>query len=73
MREILTALGLSYSHSSGGHDIWKGLRNGVPAMVPVSSHMKEFDVDLLQSMCKQARSTRAEFYGSTDRTAKKIK
>ena len=35
VKTILTALGLQYSHSSGGHDFWKGVRNGVPRKVTV--------------------------------------
>lgn len=70
---ILTALGLRYSgKTSGGHAIWKGVRNGTPTIVPVSTHIKEFGVDLLNAMCKQARSNRKEFYGATPSTKAKI-
>jgi len=70
---ILMALGLRPKHTSGGHEIWKGLRRGKGCMVPVSTHIRQFNVDLLQSMCKQAGSNRHEFYGATEGTAKKIR
>ena len=70
---VLTALGLQFSgKTSGGHAIWKGIRDGVPVMVPLSTHIKEFGVDLLSTMCKQARSNRKDFYGATSKTAAKI-
>ena len=72
VKTILTALGLQYSHSSGGHDFWKGVRNGVPRKVTVDPKCAPFSQDLLQSMSKQAGSNRAEFYGATPRTAAKI-
>ena len=70
---ILAALGLSYSHSKGGHDFYKGKRHGVPCSVTVDPKCAPFSVDLLQSMCKQAGSNRKEFYGATKATAAKIK
>jgi len=41
-------------------------------MVILSTHIKEFGQDLLQSMAKQAGSSRKEFYGATKATRKKI-
>ena len=69
---ILTVLGLSYSHSNGGHDFWKGVRNGVPCKVTVDPKCAPFSPYLLQCMCKQADSKRKEFYGATPETSKKI-
>lgn len=71
--EILAALGLTYSHSKGGHDFYKGVRGGLPCTVTVSAHCAPFGVDLIKFMCDQARSNRKEFYGATERTAKKIR
>ena len=70
--DILTALGLSYSRSAGGHDFYKGVRNGVACTVTVDPKCAPFSVDLIQSMCRQAHSNRREFYGATPRTAAKI-
>lgn len=70
---ILTALGLAYSHSAGGHDFWKGTRKGKGVRVTVSSHIHEFGPDLIKSMCTQAESDRSEFYGATKSTRKKIR
>jgi predicted RNA binding protein YcfA (HicA-like mRNA interferase family) len=70
---ILTALGLSYSHSKGGHDFYKGTRNGKPCTVTVDPKNAPFSVDLLQSMCKQAGSNRKEFYSATKATAAKVR
>jgi predicted RNA binding protein YcfA (HicA-like mRNA interferase family) len=70
---ILTALGFSYSHSKGGHDFYKRTRNGKPCSVTVDPKCAPFSVDLLQFMCKQAGSTRKEFYGATKATAAKIR
>ena len=72
VKAILTALGLTYHNSSGGHDFWKGTRNGQPCKVTVDPKCAPFSADLLQFMCKQARSNRKEFYGATKATAKKI-
>jgi hypothetical protein len=71
--DILAALGLSYSHSRGGHDYYKGVRNGEACTVTVASHSAPFGIDLIKFMCDQARSNRKEFYGATERTAKKIR
>lgn len=70
---ILAALGFTYSHTRGGHDFYKATRNKQAATVTVSSHIKEFSADLLKYMCDQALSDRKEFYGATERTAKKIR
>ena len=72
VQAILTALGFSYSGSHGGHEFWKGTRSGVPCKVTVDPKCAPFSVDLLQSMCRQARSNRKEFYGATPGTNKKI-
>ncbi len=73
VRAILTALGLTYSHSRGGHDFWKGIRHGQPCTVTVDPKCAPFSPDLLQSMCKQAGSNRKAFYGATKKTATKIR
>lgn len=70
---ILTALGLRYARSTGGHQFWKGVRRGEPCTVTVDPKCAPFSEILLRSMCKQARSTRTEFYGATVNTAKKIR
>jgi len=72
VRAILTALGFAYSHSEGGHDFWKGIRNNRHCKVTVDPKCAPFSVDLLQFMCKQAHSSRTEFYDATPSTAKKI-
>lgn len=72
VRAILAALGLSYSHSKGGHEFWKGQRRGLPCTVTVAPHSAPFSADLLQWMCDQARSNRKEFYGATPATAAEI-
>jgi predicted RNA binding protein YcfA (HicA-like mRNA interferase family) len=73
VRAILTALGLRYSHSKGGHDFWKGVRHGKGCTVTVASHSAPFGADLIQFMADQARANRKEFYGATASTAAKIK
>lgn len=70
---ILNALGLTLSHSKGGHDFYKGTRNGQRCTVTVSSHSAPFGPDLVKFMANQARCSRTEFYGATDKTAKKIR
>jgi predicted RNA binding protein YcfA (HicA-like mRNA interferase family) len=70
---ILAALGFSYSRSNGGHDFYKGIRNGVPHMVTVDPKYAPFSEDLLRSMCKQAGSNRKEFYGAIKSAAAKIR
>lgn len=70
---ILAALGFTYKNSRGGHDFYVAVRNGVTCKVTVDAKCAPFSPDLLQFMCKQARSSRAEFYGATPGTAAKIK
>lgn len=69
---ILTALGLSYSHTKGGHDFYKGLRNGKGQRVTVDPKNSPFSDDLLQWMCQQSGASRDEFYNATPGTAVKI-
>lgn len=73
IKAILNALGLSYAHSKGGHDFYKGTRNEKPCTVTVDPKCAPFSATLLKYMCDQARCTREEFYGATDKTAKKIR
>lgn len=70
---ILTALGFSYSHSKGGHDFYKGTMNGTACTVTVDAKCGPFGVYLLKMMCAQAGCTRAQFYGATEASAKKIR
>ena len=70
--DILAVLGLTYSHSKGGHDFYKGVRHDLSSAVTVDPNCAPFSADLLQFMCKQARSNRQEFYGATKKTAVKI-
>ena len=70
---ILTALGITYSHSEGGHDFYVGTTGGQKRKVTVDPKCAPFDIYLLKSMCKQAGCTRAEFYGASKKTAKKIR
>ena len=69
---ILRARGFHYHKSSGGHDHYKGMRNGRKCKVTVDSKCRQFGPDLLRSMCKQAGCTHDEFYGATKLTAAKI-
>lgn len=69
---ILNALGITYSHSEGGHDFYVGVRGGEKRKVTVDPKCAPFDAYLLKSMCSQAGCTRDDFYGATKKTAKKI-
>lgn len=69
---ILTVLGLQRAGSRGGHFFWKGKRHGQACSVTVDPKAAPFRADLLQFMCKQARSNRKEFYGAVASAAAKI-
>jgi len=69
---ILRALNFSYSHTSGGHYFWKGVRGGQNCTVTVDSHLAPFGAYLVRMMASQARCSRHEFYGATPGTAAKI-
>ena len=69
---ILKALGLEYTHSSGGHDFYKGVYKGLARRVTVDPKNAPFSDDLLKWMSEQAGCSRDEFYKATPKTAKKI-
>ena len=69
---ILNALGFTYKKSAGGHDFYIGQRGGRACKVTVDPKCAPFNQDLLKSMCASAGCTREEWYGATERTAKKI-
>jgi len=69
---ILRARGFDHDHSRGSHEYYKGIIRGIPRMVTVDVHYKEFDVRMIRFLLSQSGLTREEFYGSTKRTAKKI-
>lgn len=71
--DILQALGFTYQNSRGGHDFYIAERGGQKRKVTVDPKCAPFSVYLLKSMCKQAGCNRGEFYGATERTAKKIR
>jgi predicted RNA binding protein YcfA (HicA-like mRNA interferase family) len=70
---ILKALGITYSHSEGGHDFYKGSYKGQARRVTVDPKNAPFSDDLLKWMSGQAGCTREEFYSATPKTAKKIR
>lgn len=69
---ILQARGFAYDYSRGSHDYYKGIIRGIARIVTVDRHYREFDVKFIRFMLDQSGLTREEFYGSTERTAKKI-
>ena len=69
---ILSALGFSYDHSSGGHDFYKASHSGKSWTVTVDSKCSPFNDFLLKSMISQCGYDRKQFYGATKKTAKKI-
>lgn len=69
---ILTSLGFSYSHSSGGHDFYKATHSGRAHTVTVDPKNSPFDDFLLKSMISQSGFDRKSFYAATKKTAKKI-
>jgi len=69
---ILRARGFDYDHSRGSHEYHKGMIKGVSRMVTVDTHCREFDARMIRFLLNQSGLTREEFYGSTERTARKI-
>lgn len=70
--EILKELKFTYKNSTGGHDFYEGVHRGRRCKVTVDPKCRTFGYDLIQSMVKQANCSRKEWYGATERTAKKI-
>jgi len=64
---ILRSLGLTLSHSKGGHDFYKGTRGGKACTVTFDAKQAPFEAFLLKSMADQARASRDEFYGALER------
>ena len=70
---ILTALG--FEHRQGGRGdhakyIREASRNRQRAAVTVDMGVRDFHVELIQSMIRQSGFKREEFYGATKRTAR---
>lgn len=72
VRAILQARTFVKKGQRGSHEQWAGVWAGNPRVVTVDGHYPEFDDDLIKSMIRQSGMTREQFYGATDRTARKI-
>jgi predicted RNA binding protein YcfA (HicA-like mRNA interferase family) len=73
VRNILRARGFVWDRTTGSHEHWVLDVEGAPrCAVTVDAAVREFSVRLIKSMIRQSRLTRAEFYGATKKTAKRI-
>lgn len=71
VRRILRACDFVYDRTTGSHEQWV-LEGKSRHIVTVDAAVQEFGVRLMKSMINQSGLTRAEFYGATKQTAKKI-
>jgi predicted RNA binding protein YcfA (HicA-like mRNA interferase family) len=69
---ILRAREFEHVRTRGSHEYYGGSVRGQRRMVTVDTHYREFSPQLITSMILQSGLTRAEFYGSTESTARKI-
>ena len=69
---ILRSRGLVYDHSHGSHEYYSGILKGKRRFVTVDVNYSEFSIRRIKDMIDQSGLSREEFYGSTERTAKKI-
>ena len=71
---IVLALGFSFKKQTGSHAHYErpAEKPRPRAVVTVDMSVRTFSVDLMQSMVRQSKSSRGEFYGATERTRKKI-
>ena len=73
VRTILRALGFELAHTTGSHEQWDHADlGGRPRRVTVDVAIGQFSPALVQSMIRQSGVTREEFYGATERSARKI-
>lgn len=70
--DILKALGFSVKTQKGSHEQWEGLIDGVRRKVTLKVGI-DYDERDIRSHIKQAGVSREEYYGATERTAKKIR
>jgi predicted RNA binding protein YcfA (HicA-like mRNA interferase family) len=76
---IVTALGFTFDRQVGSHRHYQraadpdiATKPKPRSVVTVDTSVQSFDEFLIKSMIRQSNHTREEFYGATDRTARKI-
>jgi predicted RNA binding protein YcfA (HicA-like mRNA interferase family) len=70
---ILKNLKFAFKRQEGDHAQWErpADEKRLRAVVTVNMGEKEFDDYIMQSMIRQSKHSREEFYGATKRTARK--
>lgn len=69
---ILKALGFIVKAQKGSHEHWEGIIAGIRRKVTLKINI-DYDERDIRSHIKQAGVSREQYYGATERTAKKVR